>query len=390
MDENGDRKSSQLAYSAVGDSRDWSSLGSGAVEINDDPYPGVAMLGIGGRLALFKGGIDGGAVYIATPTGVSSAPIRIDAINPETSIGPVVPRSVIPLSSTTAFFLGHDAAYIYDGVRALLPFAEGVARDITSRLNPAAIDTGFAIYKRATREVELHVATGVATTPNEIWIFDTRQRRAYGPYTYADSMLCATTWQEQGALSWDTWGQAAGRTWDTLTDAGGTEYHQWDLAKGDTGSDLTIYGGADGQLYQNNTTFTDDDGTAIACTYLCPPVTPMDWTSARGGSPQQGSRRWRPDDIMVLREVHIRHRSTTQWTPVVEVSTDGSAFSAVSDGTAVAATGGRLLTKSYYVDSSLSAPGTWHQARVKNTSGDELAVRDITLVFTYAGGGRHE
>ena len=51
----------------------------------------------------------------------------------------------------------------------------------------------------------------------------------------------------------------------------------------DTASDLTLYGGADGQMYQGDPSFTDDDGTAIACTYLCPPITPSTRASCRFG-----------------------------------------------------------------------------------------------------------
>lgn len=384
----GHRKSTRLQWSKISDSLDWTSLTSGSLDLDDDPFPGVAALVIGGRLVLFKGGPDGGAIYVATPTGISTAPLRIDAINPGTNVGVVVPRSVVPITSTLCFFLGHDAAYLYDGVRALLPFAEGVARDITSRLNISVLDTGFALYNPDKREVELHVATGSATTPNETWRFDIRGQRAYGPDNFANSFMAGDVWLSQGALTWDTLGQAAARTWDNLV-SGTTAlpYVQWDRIDNGLGSRMLVYGATGGNTYSSASANTTDNGTAIACDYRTPPVTPKDWVVGDPQSPQ--GRRLRSDDILVLREIQLRHRSLAAWTPVVEVSTDGSTFVLVSDGTQAAATGSRVLTKTYYVPNT-SPPSVWHQVRVKNTAGDAFNIKDIILNFTYAGSARHE
>jgi hypothetical protein len=386
----GDRVGSRLQWSAVGDARDWSSLGAGNLDIDSDPFPGVALMVLGGRLIVFKGGKDGGAIYVCTPTGVSTAPLRVDAINPDLPIGPIVPRSVIPISPTTAFFLGHDAVYLYDGVRALLPFAEGVARDITSRLNLAALDTGFAYYDRTTRTIQLFVATGAFTTPSEVWHFDVRTRRAYGPMSLEHNMLHAATWVSQGALSWDTMGQAAGRQWDTLTNTAGAQYFQWDRIVEGSVAETTLYGDTIGQLYQSDGSQTDDAGTNISCNWTSPAITPKGWVSARNVSSQPGARRWRDNDEMALRSVTIRHRATVDWVPVVEINTSGAAWTKISDDTTAAATGGggRLIPKTYTVNNL--APSPWYQLRVRNTTGDGLSLRDVTLEFTYAGSSRHK
>lgn len=385
--DDGVRNERRVGWSIVGDSSNWTGLGSGFLDIDDDPWPGVAAVVMGGRLIVFKGGPNGGAIYVLTPTGSSVAPVRVDAVNPGTNVGVLVPRSVIPVNSNVTFFLGHDAAYLYDGVRALLPFAEGVARDIGSRLNYDAVNTGFAVYRRELRIIELHIPVDGATTPNECWVFDVQGRRAYGPWTYPDhSFVAATQWLQQNRLSWDTWGQAAARTWDNLTDAAGNPYLQWDNVKGALGvEEGLVYGATNGVTPNSRTTDTTDAGTAIACQYDAPPITPTGWTVNVN---TQEMRELRPNDVLVLREVTLRHNNATSWTPIIEGSIDGSSWVTISDGTAVAAAGGRMLAKTYYVPHTL-APSQWFQVRVR-ASAAVYNVHSLILNFTYAGSGRHE
>jgi hypothetical protein len=393
-DKDNTAKPSTLAFSAVNNCKDWTSLGSGSFDIEDDPFPGAALLVLGGRLCIFKGNRDGGAVYVGTPTGVSFAPIRIDPINPGTNVGPLLPRAVLALTSTTAFFLGHDAAYLYDGVRALVPFAEGVARDIAARVNRDALELCSAYYNRATREVEICICTGTSTTPNERWVFDTREQRAYGPMTDAnDKGLCSSvTWGTQGTLSWDTWGQASGRTWDNIVSGTtGVPYLQWQLISAGKGAEQVLYAAAAGitnkpKVVAVNPAADLDYGLyPIGTTYYTPPITPKDWLVAAEG----GQASLHAHTMMTLQEVTLRHRASVSWTPIVEVSTDGTTWVLVSDGTPTTAAGGRLVAKSYYV-SNLVPASPWYQTRVRNTSGDRLNLRDVVVEFTPAGSERHE
>lgn len=384
--DDGTRRSRRVGWSIVGDAANWTGLGSGVADIDDDPWPGVAGTVMGGRLVVFKGGANGGAIYVLTPTGSSVAPVRVDAVNPGTNVGAVVPRSVVPINSNVTFFLGHDAAYLYDGVRALLPFAEGVARDITSRLNYDAVDTGFALYRRELRLIELHVPVDGATTPNEAWAFDIQSRRAYGPWTYPLSFLSATPWLQQNRLSWNTWGQSAGRTWDNLTNAAGVQYLTWDGVVGSLGSEEgLVYGATTGAVVNSRITDATDAGAAISVQYDAPPITPTGWTLTANG---QAVRDLRPDDRLVLREVVLRHNGSTSWTPTVEGSIDGSSWVTISDGSAISAAGGRMLAKTYYVPHTL-APSSWFQVRIRSTSA-AYNLHSVILNFTYAGSGRHE
>jgi len=386
-DENGNRKESRIAFSIVGDSNNWSALGSGTLDLDDDPWAIQAALVMGGRLVVLKGGPEGGAIYVLTPTGAATSPMRVDAINPGTDVGILIPRSLTPLGPGVAFFLSHDAAYLYDGVRALRPFAQGVARDIASRVNINALDSGFAYYNRNYRQVELHVAVGSSTTPNEVWTFDVRNLRAWGPDTLGTAYYSADTWTPQGVLTWDTWGQATSRTWDTLlVEDAGAQYHQWDLAKGDYGTETIVYGAADGIVYKRTPGLVDDPGPAnIDVQIDLPPITPAMWLR----NPKTG-KRYRADDMFVLRSLTLRHRSTTQWTPVVKVKIDGSAAVNVSDGSAATAATTHLHSITYYPDDTVVGPGVSFEPQIFNTAGGKCNFKDIQCEFTYAGSARHD
>ena len=385
VNNSGARQSSQIVFSIVGDGSDWINLGSGTLNLDDDPYPIVAGLVMGGRAVILKGGAEAGAIYVLTPTGISISPMRVDAINPGTNVGCLVPRSFIPLGSGVSFFIAHDAAYLYDGVRALKPFARGVARDITSRINPAAVDAGFAFYNRNYRQVELHIPVGSSTTPNEVWTFDVRDLRAWGPDTLGTAFYSVSDWTPQGSLSWATWGLNGSQQWNSLVGADSAQYFQWDLISDGLGTETIMYGAGDGITYQKTPGLTTDPGTTnITSEIDLPPITPALWIRDR-----QSGKQYRPDDVFNLRTVTIRHHSATNWIPVVQVSIDGSTFVTVSDGSTASATGGRLISKTYYPD-NLIAPSVWFQPRITNTAGDNLSVKDIQLEFTYAGSARHE
>jgi hypothetical protein len=50
-------------------------------------------------------------------------------------------------------------------------------------------------------------------------------------------------------------------------------------------------------------------------------------------------------------------------------------------------TKGRLLTKTYYAP---LLSGVWFQARISNTTGDNMNLHSVGMRFTYAGSERHE
>ncbi len=393
IDENGNRQTSRLSHSIVGDGSDWLSLGSGTVDLDEDPYPIAAGLVMGGRAVILKGGEDGGTIYVLTPTGISLQPVRVDSINPGTNVGVLVPRSFIPLGPGVAFFLGHDAAYIYDGVRALQPFARGVARDIRTRVNKKAIDRGFAHYDRDNSRVELHIPVGSSTTPDEVWFFDIREQKAWGPHSLGTAFHSAIDWIPQNSLTWDTWGQAldppgAGtREWDKLLiENAGEQYLQWDLAKSADGTQSITYGDAAGKISSKTAGDSDDNGTNIACQIDFPPITPAMWLR----NPQTGQR-YRPDDMMTLRSATLRHSSSSQWTPVLQVSINGQTHQLVSDGSAATVgVGVHLHSNTYYTNDASIGPGISFQFRLKNTTGDKFSFKDLQCEFTYAGSLRHE
>ena len=401
----GDRYHSRVQRSVVGDSTDWLGLGSGFTDLEDDAFPIANVATIGGRLLILKGDYHGGAMYLATPTGNSVSPLRFDALNPDSGIGLLCPRTLIPLTpGTSAFFLGHDSAYLYGGGAEVVPFATKVTRDIISRVTAGAEVNAWANYNRHTQEIMIGVPVDGSSVVNEVWLLNTRSQQASGPFDYADTFVSTPIagWTPENPLTWDAtnpWGQAdpgvdAPRQWQTLVDdaAPGNEYLQWARVLDITGRGdyKYVFGTAAGDIVTSDASDADDDGTAIACTYYTPAITPNGWlvpkSAPSGAYIAPKPQRLRSDDILVLRSVRLRLRGTGARTPVVEVSTDGgTVWTKISDDTAVTPTA-RITNKTYYCQ----IPASWHQIRVKNTTGDAFDLQGIEMELTYAGSERHE
>lgn len=378
----GVRQPTRVHGSIVGDSDDWTGLGSFTLDLDADPYPIVHALVMGNRLVIFKGGANGGAIYLLTPTGSSVTPLTSIPINPENGVGAFIPRSVVTLTpGSQVFFVGHDALYRYDGVRALQPFGQDVARDIISRATLEDVWTGFAVYHPREQIVELHIAVDASTTPNEFWIINPFTGNIDGPHAYNNNMLAGVHWIEQGQLTWATWGQVGPRTWANITDAAGDPYGTWENIDDGLGTERVAYGSGTGFVYESDSSRTDDAGTNITCDWRSPTITPD--KLVREGTQQP----MRPDDVLILRHAVLRHSSTVSWTPIVEVTTNGGgAWTLVSAGSAVSSTSGRLAAETYYVE----IDGESFQFRVRNTSGDALNFHSLQCEFTYAGSGRHD
>lgn len=387
----GNRVHGRLQYSVVGDSFNWTGIGAGNIDLDNDPYPGVGMVEIGGRLAVFKGNERGGAIYICTPTGVTLAPLRVDAVQPDSNVGLLLPRSLTQIAPNVVFFVGHDGVYLYDGIRALLPFAEGKSRTLIDSINPKARALANAHYRPETNEVWLNVPTGTNKYPDTTWVFEIRSKRAWGPYSANSTgttygIPAQTSYATTDAYTWLTWPPA---TWNDVSEP------QWRLIHGDDYGQ-TKYATAVAQMTlseTDNTVFLGDaDATTegsdwdINCEWQSPAITPDGWMIQTG---PRAARTLRPDDMLTLREVALRHEASEDWVPIVEASIDGNSWTTISDGTTASDTNGRLKTITYYNGDTVG-PSSWWQFRVKNSSGDKLDMRDLRATFTYSGSERHE
>lgn len=369
------RKTKRVYYSIVGDPTTFTGFGSGFVDLDDDPFPIVNATVIGGNVCVFNGNNIAGSIVVGTLTGVPNAPYRWDTISTGQT-GLLVPRSLVTVTPEQAFFLGHKGIFIYDGARGLAPVAEGVSRDILSRINSAALKAGFAWHKPVTGEIYLNLAMGSSTVPNECWVFNFNERRVYGPYTFTHSLTAAAPYATTDVVQWD---QAVG-TWDVNT------YDAWDSIGGIAGSRGVIMGASDGTTWLDDEVTTTDNGIEVGATYYYGPI------RATGRAlilPDGSQRPLEEDGYLTLRDITITYRNRGSWTPTVSVSVDGgSNWTTVTDGTAIGDGGANLdrsLTAAYSFD---GLSGTWFQARISGAAPMQLL--GTRMEFSYGGNARSD
>lgn len=370
----GARKHARVYYSIVGDPETFTGTGSGFVDLDDDPYPIVGALVVAGNVCVFKGNNIAGGITVGTLTGQPNAPYRWDTINTG-NIGLLIPRSLIAISPDMAFFVGHDGFYLYDGGRGLARVGDGVTRNILSRLNPNALKYGHAWYKPVTGEIHVALPTGSATYPTEVWVFNIKDRRVYGPYAYGNTMSAACPYAVTDTLTWDT---LPGPSWDTLP------YASWDSIGGSASARGVLMGSSDGYTWIDDEATSTDNGSTVIAQYVSGAITP----SGRLLTMPNGQQRpLGPEEALTLREVSLIYKNVGEWTPTVEISTDGgNSFTAIDEGTTIGGTSNlnRFTTRGY--ETALS--GTWFQARVTGSTNMELS--GIKFDFAYGGVARNE
>lgn len=369
------RKSSRVYYSVVGDPITYTGFGSGFVDLDDDPYPIVASRVISGNICAFKGNNIAGSIVVGTLTGVTNAPYRWDTISTN-DVGLLIPRSLVTISSELAFFLGHNGFYLYDGARGLAPVAEGITRDVLSRINANALRSGFAWYKPQTGEVYVNLAMGNATRPSECWVFNFAERRVYGPYTFANTLTAACPYATTDTITWDN---AVG-TWDT------NAYTTWDTIGGIASSRAVLLGASDGTTWLDDEATTTDGTAAVAGTYYFAPIRASGRTLIM---PDGSQRPLEEDGYLTLRDITLTYRNRGTWIPSVAVSVDGgNTFTTATTGVTVgdvSANFDRSLTAPYSLD---GLSGTWFQARISGEAPMQLL--GLRMEFTYGGNARSD
>ncbi len=368
------RREQRVQRTIVGDSSAWTGTGSGFTDLDDDQYPIAAATVVAGRIVVYKGSADGGSVVVGTPTGSFNTPYRWDTVNKGAGVGILLPRTLVHLSENLTFFLGHDGFYLHDGARGLSKLPARIDRDILSRLNYSSLRGGLAWYKPRLGIVIIGIPTGTSTFPTEYWVFNTRDRRVYGPYAY-DHVFTAATLGDPETTS-VTWGTAEG-TWQT------NPYSKWASVDGPPGSSAILLGAENGDTMFDGDSVQKDNGAAFTATWVSPAIIPKGWQLQFG----QSLRVLDENAVLTLRDVTLRFRDAGAWNPGVAISTDGgTTFTTVSDGVTVA--GGnteKMLNKSYTIQEISSS---WFQVRV---SGNEnMKLSGLNLSFTYAGDIRNE
>lgn len=379
IDSGGARRNQRVHFSIQNDPDTHTGYGSGYVDLDEDPYPNVAGAVFGGSVCIYKGNNVGGAVVVGTPTGIANSPYRWDTVSASTTggeVGILLPRSLCFVTPGVAFFVAHDGFRLHDGARGSKEVASTVTRDILSRVNSNRLDMGFAYYNPRTYEVVVGIPTGTSDYPSEFWVYNVREDRVYGPWTYADILTAASPMARTSTLTWGTtlgtWGSnpyaAPNNTWGTLGGAAG-------------GVTLLV-GTSAGATYEATGSDTTDNQAAIAGTWYSPAMRPEGQVVSVNGS----QRALQATDTLVLRRVILTFQDRGEWLPTVSVSTDGgSVWTVISNSDNVGGIGGRRS-----VQYTCTIPGNWHQVRVQTPAAPYPGVlAEVACELTYGGTSIH-
>jgi hypothetical protein len=338
-DSGGDRKHTRIAYSIVGDGRSFSGTGSGILDLGDDPYAISVLTEMGGGLIVGKGDANGGSLIRGTPTGLVNAPVRYVTMNPGAGVGVLLRRAFLVLAPGVAFFVGHDGLYLWDGMQGLRRIAEGLVRTLLRRIAQDSLDAAHAWYKHHTGEVHLAIPTTGSTVPDEVWVYNLKENRTYGPYAYGHSLISSAPYIRSGALDWDSGMDYAGG-WSTLP------WAAWNAIGGPRGNLSSSYGATNGELYNDVDDDTEDDaGLAVTGAYTTGTIRAENRV---GMSPSGGQRRLTQHSMLAIGDVTIEYAAGIAWTPVVAISTDdGGMWTTISDGAELAAGSGTTERKTY-------------------------------------------
>lgn len=370
----GTRREQRVHYSITGDSSTHTGFGSGFVDLDDDQYPIAAATVVAGRIVVYKGSANGGSIVVGTPTGSINTPYRWDTINKGAGVGILLPRTLVHLSENLTFFLGHDGFYLHDGARGLAKLPARIDRDILSRLNYSSLRGGLAWYKPRLGVVIIGIPIGNDTFPSEYWVFNTRDRRVYGPYNYNHVFSAATIGDPDASAV--TWSSSVG-TWVT------NPYASWATVDGPPGASAVLLGAENGDTMYDDDSASDDNGSAYTATWVSPAIIPKGWQLQFGNAVKVLDE----NAVLTLRDLTIRFRDAGVWNPDIAISTDGgTTFTTISDGSAVAGSNTeKMLNKSYTVEEIASS---WFQVRVSGNGNMKLS--GMNLSFTYAGDIRNE
>lgn len=366
------RRNTRIAFSIVGDPQNWSDLGSGTVDLNVDPYPIVAAAVMSGGLVIFKGGNLGGSIWRGTPTGLAANPVRYDAMNPGTGVGLLARRTLLIINPGMAFMLAHDGFYLYDGVRALRKVMAGHTRSILSRINYSALDAAHSWYVTESQEVHTAIPTGSSSTPNEVWVYHIPSDRTYGPYKYNADIITQVPMAVSGATDW-TNGMDFSGGWGTIP------FDTWSSIGGSLAGRRQLYGLANGLILEAmNNVGSTDDGVAITAVYETPIINAEERVIIDN---QNQPQRLLNTDMLTLHRFDIRYRSSEDWTPTVNISTNGGAtYTKISSDATFTASGGEIKTAVFYPGVPITA--LTFKAQVRATAMNMMAV-----IFRFTFGG---
>lgn len=368
----GERHHARIYRSIVGDATNWTGLGSGYVDLDADPFPIVAAIPLDGQFIVMKGGVTGGSAWRAIPTGLLEEPDAYTPLNPGSNVGPLMRRTVIQLSDTSVFFVGHDGFYV-SNFRDVRRLATTEIRALLARINQDALDGGLAWYKPRANEIHVAIPLAGSKVPAEVWVYNVAEDRLFGPYVYAHNITAASSgFVKGGALTWTLFTYPGG--WLTIP------FTTWTSISGERAAATVALGTSGGLLLNDRDEMVADNTQTIFSTYETATVRADGRAVPYGAAGASGT----VADTLTLRGVLLDYPARLAWTPTVQVSHDGGvSWTVVSDGVPLESGNGALAMRAYATD----LHGKAFRVRIGGAAG--FALHALHLEFTYGGDARY-
>jgi hypothetical protein len=168
--EGGSNKTQRMRWSVVGDGSDFTSLGSGALDIANDNWQITAAWSQFGRVFIGKER----SIVALTPTGVANSAFGYEIVQAGRARaggeGVFIPFSIAQLGNNVAF-ISHRDVVMFDGVN-MQSVGGAVRRHLFRRLNYEAIDRITSITDAVNDRVGWGLPLDGSAWPNEIWWLD--------------------------------------------------------------------------------------------------------------------------------------------------------------------------------------------------------------------------
>lgn len=291
--------------------------GSGYVDLADDGYPVECAFPYGGRLYILKGDSFGGSTYTITATSDPTFPIVYERIF---STGIRGRRTLVKVSSAQYYFIGTDNIYEFQSGQ-LNAIGQSVAQEIIDNLDSSKLEDAFAFYDHDTSTVTFVVPT---TSSMLAYTYDIRTNTWTGPDDYT-GLTAASIGTHASEVTWDEM-DSRGTTWDDVQSDGST----WDDMYETGGKAFIAVGKNDGTVYEQSSSFADDDGAAVPVEIITGSYTfdGVDFRKLRSRLPVQvGS-----GDLVGVDGMIIRYKGSATLT--ISISTDvGETWTQVWSGT---------------------------------------------------------
>ena len=373
----------QIQFSAPATFNDFASLGSGKVQLRDDPYP-ITGLSVNRRFTVYKER----SIVVGVPTGEKSRPIAYQSLNTG-GIG-LWASGLIGKLGVTDVFLASDDFYTFDGSGLPTPLQAPIRELLLSEINAVRLRQGHTLHDPDLGEVYFFIPTGDDRFPRTAYVWNYKLN-AWWRWQYASQIGASAA--HAISLS-DTWATTVG-TWDedvgTWADLAGVSGRLSNIL-GEAGEPTspagsTIYGRT---LRLDAGANTDPFATPATVTWFYD-LPSVDLEGAALDEKGQQIAVVKARDMKDLVQVDVLYQDLGASTPVVlSVSTDdGQNYQTFASG-ALGGQGAGVHRASFYGKLSgerLRLRLSLGSLGAPNTNAG-FSIRDVFLYLHTVGGGR--